>query len=390
MPTKVGSEVLIEREILKGDWTKKSIKTHSTNEESSIYFVTRRQPPQRLGESGEIGKAIFQSYNTLRSPLHAYQQSIRLGNSELGHVLQFEIEGNGNPWGALGLNSPDLALASGSIQRGVIEFANTRIPIEIPMCQLNELLEVGPTHHLIRSVPNSSSPSGVFEIYPINDDKDSIGTDRLIWNADAKKQNSLLSIATHKGVPKGNTSLEELNSIRQSSNTLFYSKNMRWTSEKILSTVTQNPILGGRSWLSLGHQDQRVQFAFCLWSNSTFGMLIHWSIGQRTQTGRSTTQVSAIKAIPSPDFRQLSDKQLELAKCRLTQFQSKSLSPACQAHVYEVRKQLDDAIIEILGLPDEAKLAIDQLQFLWCSEPSVHGNNKQALKKWKKINGYKM
>ena len=377
---KSDKQVLIEREILKGDWTKKSPNSEASKVAPSIYCVTLRQPPQRLGESGEIGKAILRSFDSLRMSSQANQQPICLGESELGHVCRLETQGKGVPWGVLGSNSPDLAFASISIQRGVIDFANQQCRIKIPMCTIEDLFEVGPTHHSIGSKPGSSSPSGVFEIYPIIGAADSIGKDRLMWGADATNQKSLLVNSTHKGIPKGDSTHEGLNSIRQTSSTLFYSRNMRWTSQKVLSSVTQHQNLGGRSWLSLQHEDNRVQSAFCLWSNSTLGMLVHWSIGQRTQTGRSTTQVNAIRAIPCPDFRQLSADKLTLASKLLISVQSNPLLPACQAHTDKVRCQVDDAVIEVLDLPDNVKTAIDQLRFLWCNEPSVHGNNRKALK----------
>lgn len=109
-------------------------------------------------------------------------------------------------------------------------------------------------------------------------------------------------------------------------------------------------------------------------------MICHWSKGQRTHNGRSRTQVNAVKSIHCPNFGELSDDKLNVASKFFTLVQSIPLRPACQAHVDEMRKRFDDLIFEILELPDEAKLAVDQLRNLWCNEPSVHGNNRQALK----------
>ncbi|MDE0309791.1 MAG: hypothetical protein OXI60_08185 [Acidiferrobacterales bacterium] len=239
-------QVLFDRHYQRGLIEKKSESTRSTKEVPSIFCVTLRDPPQRLGESGEVAKAILRSYESMRVSLQTHQRPIRLGKSEIGHIIRFETKGEGDPWDAIGLKSPELAFTCRSLQRGIVEFANEQYPFEIPMCTVDELFEVGPTHDLIGSTPDSSSPRGVFDIFPIIDDSDAIGRDRLMWSVDAKKQDSLLSIATHKGVPKNSASIKEVESVRKTCSTLFYNKNMRWTSQKLLSTITQQSYGGGQ------------------------------------------------------------------------------------------------------------------------------------------------
>ena len=355
-----------------------------TTEALSIYCVTLREPPLRLGEAGEIGKVILNSFNLLSISPHAHTQPIRLGKSELGHLFKFQHQCCGDPWSALGVTSADLAVASLSLRAGRLVFGGQNISLGISMCTLSELFEVGPTHDLIGSGPDSTAPRGVFTIYPVQGSADAIGIDRCIWHADAKKQNKLLSAATHKGIPKPEVEIEKLHSIRESTSTLFYCKNLRWTSQKLISTISTFPVLGGRTWVSLKQRDVRIQHAFCLWSNSTMGMLLHWSVGQRTQNGRSSTQVDAVKKILCPNFENLPNKKLDQASSLLQSLQTKPMLPACQAFIDSVRRAIDDAVVELLGLSEESKNVIDQLRYLWCHEPSIHGNNKEALALLKK------
>ncbi|MCY4656500.1 MAG: hypothetical protein OXC80_06765, partial [Gammaproteobacteria bacterium] len=55
------------------------------------------------------------------------------------------------------------------------------------------------------------------------------------------------------------------------------------------------------------------------------------------------------------------------------------LLPACQAHRDPVRKEIDVAVIRMLGLSKDAISELAKVRWLWCNEPSVHGNNKEAL-----------
>ncbi|MCY4204355.1 MAG: hypothetical protein OXE92_01365 [Bacteroidetes bacterium] len=101
--------------------------------------------------------------------------------------------------------------------------------------------------------------------------------------------------------------------MRQFRSTLFYARNMRWTSQALLAAVTNYPGMGGRAWTSLQHEDERICKSFALWANSTLGFLVHWTQGQRTQSGRATNQIKALAQIPCPRLDQLPEDRLDQA-----------------------------------------------------------------------------
>ena len=154
---------------------------------------------------------------------------------------------------------------------------------------------------------------------------------------------------------------------------------MRWTSQALLAAMTKHDTMGGRAWTVLESDDIRVCKAFALWANSTLGMRVHWTQGQRTQAGRSTTQIGALGQMPCPRLDELDEKNLNRAENRFDELASSQLSPACQAHADEARRKIDSAVVKMLGLPKSAKDTVAALRSLWCSEPSVHGQNKQAV-----------
>ena len=214
----------------------------------------------------------------------------------------------------------------------------------------------------------------------MRDEADSIGNDRALWHADCKIQRQLIVLPTDKGVvPAGVGSEAERATMRQYKSTLYYARNMRWTSQALLAATTKRPAMGGSSWTTLSHADERVRKAFALWANSTLGMMVHWTQGQRTQTGRSRTQVNAIKKTPCPRLDKLETEELNEAATAFDAVASQVLLPACQAHADEVRIAIDEAIVRLFGWEESALHIIADLRALWCREPSVHGNNKKAL-----------
>ena len=209
---------------------------------------------------------------------------------------------------------------------------------------------------------------------------DAIGRDRALWSVASKLQKRLLVGPTHKGVsPAGVGSPADREEMRARKSDLFYSRNMRWTSQALLAASSVAPLMGGRAWTTLAHSDPRVKRACALWVNSIFGMVVHWTQGQRTHAGRSTAQIDALKQIPAPRLDLLDAAALERATALFEELQTLLLAPACRAHADPTRAAIDEAVVSFLGLPQEAIDAASRLRLLWCSEPSVHGWNRKAL-----------
>ena len=166
--------------------------------------------------------------------------------------------------------------------------------------------------------------------------------------------------------------------MRRYQSTLFYARNMRWTSQALLAATTQRSTMGGRAWTTLEHKDARVQKAFALWTNSTFGMVVHWTQGQRTHTGRSTTQIGALKQIPCPRLDRLKDAALNQAAADFDLLAETDLLPACQAHRDQARVAIDESVIRMLELPSQAIATIATLRWLWCNEPSVQWREPES------------
>jgi len=143
--------------------------------------------------------------------------------------------------------------------------------------------------------------------------------------------------------------------------------------------------MGGRAWASLQHEDEHLCKCFALWANSTLGFLIHWTQGQRTQSGRSTAQMKALSNIPCPQLDLIPAHKLKHASMVFDELSKEKFRPACQAHTDPVRKKIDHVVAEMLGIDSNPTAEmVRTLRWLWCNEPSVHGQNRKAVALLKK------
>ncbi len=344
-----------------------------------IRCATLYDAPTRMGEAGEIARAIISVAEAVDQP--GTTLPIHIGNDEIGQIIALEVDGAGCPWSAVGVTHDSIATLAHELSRGRLRgLDDERYDVPVEMTTVGDLFDVGPTHHLIGHV-KGKEPIGAFEFSALGKAAGQTGRDRALWSASSNTQTTILTQPTHRGAaPKGIGSDDERKDMRRKRSTLFYARNMRWTSQKLLAATTRQRVMGGSAWTSLSHSKPAVRAAFALWANSTLGLIAHWTQGQRTHAGRSRTQVGALKKIPCPKLDELNDDALEFVEGEISELQALTLRPANQAHADDNRKKIDAAVVRMLGWPDEALEVVSDLARLWCAEPSVHGDNKAAVK----------
>ena len=344
-----------------------------------IRCATLYDAPTRMGEAGEIARAIVAVAESIDQP--GATLPVYVGGDEIGQITTLEVDGAGRPWSAVGVTGDSIATLAHELSRGRLRgLDEERYDIPVKMASVDDLFIVGPTHHLIGHI-KGREPIGAFEFHNLSEAAGLPGRNRALWSADNKAQTTVLTQPTHKGAaPKGVGTDGDRKEMRRQAGTLFYARNMRLTSQKLLVAKTNSPAMGGRAWTTLQHDDSRVRSAFALWANSTLGLIVHWTQGQRTQKGRSTAQIGALKKIPCPKLDELEEEALEFAASAIGEIEALALQPANRAHADDHRQQIDAAVIRMLGWPDEALEVVSDLRKLWCAEPSVHGGNKAAVK----------
>ena len=360
-------------------------RTSGDRSSARINCITLHEPVTRMGEAREIGRLITDSVRD--GDASSTQRPFHVGDTEIGNVYVLEKQSDGSPWSALGVIHRDLARTAECLTKGSFKFLSSKHEISLGMTTIEELFDVGPSHdsigHLRPPPPppkNGRKPDtrGAFELSEVINENDAIGEDRSLWAAYSKTQTTLNVLPTHKGVPIPG---RNHNAMREQSGRLFYARNMRWTSQALLSACTEIEVMGGSSWTSLGHKDIRVRCAFALWANSTFGILVHWTQGQRTQAGRARVQVRALGKIPCPRFDKLPDAALDHAREIYLRLEATQLMAACKARHDPARHTLDAMVIDFMGMSGILSDDLAKLRCLWCDEPSVYGGGKPVRRK---------
>lgn len=335
---------------------------------SPIHCATLYCHPAGTGEAGEVARAMSSALNRMKES-GAETYPIIIG-SEAGHIYKMMPDGRGSPWSPLGVMDMRLARAAIHAARGrFCPLDGASVPFAARMAPMREVFGIGPTHHMIGHRPGKL-PLGAFEIV------DGRGADMFMWTASSKRQTGLVMEPTHTG-RAGSGPGADRERMRQQSSTLFYTRRIGWNGQRLLAASTAKPCMGGNAWTALMHDDTRVLRAAALWFNSTLGMLVHWTQGQRTQSGRSNTEMRALKEIPCPRFCELDGHILDAASDAFAALSECALLPASRSYEDPVRREIDVAVCSMMGLPGGALAEMCIMRNIFCREPTVGGQGRR-------------
>ena len=162
-----------------------------------------------------------------------------------------------------------------------------------------------------------------------------------------------------------------------------YNSDLRFNSQSLAVAMTERKCIGGRAWPSVIFENPDHEYAFALWSNSTLGLLLHWWVSNKTQSGRGTTTVTGIPRIPTLDVRALTAEQHERAREAFERLRDERFLPFDQIDEDPAREALDRAlVVDVLGLPESLCAPggpLDLLRRKLAAEPQIHGGKRSRV-----------
>lgn len=333
---------------------------------AGIGYVSLDMPFRSAMEASETARVVWQQ---TRQAKIGDAGELQIGGDRAG---SWAILPHSYVWGAAGSEGlVGIVATAAEMIEGKLSVAGKEV-CQFPVKPLGEVFEIGPTHHRIGHLAGKEQ-IGAFELHPLDPQNPHRSShDFALWAANSKTQTTILELPTHYGIEHDKAKTQ---AIRSTASNLFYQRNIRWTSQKILAAVTEAKCLGGSAWASLQGEDEAAELAFAVWANSIFGFVSHWHQAGRQQAGRSRNQIKDTKRILVPDFansalRTRAKHHLPKQHHLLTL----QLARANQADTDPNRQALNQAAADILGIPEEHRdFIIADLSDRWVKEPSVAG-----------------
>ncbi len=391
----------------------------------ALFAILETQPVSPVASeliAEEITRAIRSGGVRRLEDISLGGTAIKLGDTSAGQLIDCPLPDSG-PWTMAGIDDVSLAQSAYHLTRGSIALADS--PRDdwpaVRVTNVGSISQTGPYHLDIYQNTATGLPRGPFDI--ISPPDVAVPTYPVLWAHNAKAERNLViepdAEGQIKAVSEKYRSHIESQARRQHGYTkevldkrmegvvtdrvrdaeddlrqnalriwstatrTHYNPDLRFNSQSLIVAMTERKCIGGRAWPAVIFEDEEQEYAFALWCNSTFGLLMHWWTSNKTQSGRGTTTVTSIPNIPTLDTRALSADQHAAARDAFYAMRDLRFLPFDQIDEDPARAELDRRlIIDVLGLPAslcESGGPIDLLRRKLAAEPQIHGGKKTRV-----------
>ncbi len=290
---------------------------------------------------------------------------VMVGDQLVGEMLSASHRTNDYGWSAVRLSDASVAQTAYMLSVSQIWLPGIAEAEDLKTVPLNKVGKMGLYNlDIIGPVPRgpfdkvSASPTAT---YP------------SLWNHNAKNETRIVCEPDSQLIVRQGME-DKAALVWGTASHAHLSLDFRLNSQPLAVAYTEDETIGGRAWPNVIFDDERFDFTFAVWANSTLGLLSYWWHAGRQQPGRAVPSIRSLESLPIPDLRNLSDDQHATAEQIFDDFGDLDLKPAYIADADRNRAVLDQLVIcKLLGFDKEIYEGVRRLAAKWCAEPSVHG-----------------
>ena len=290
---------------------------------------------------------------------------VMVGDELVGEMLSASYGANGDAWSAVRLSDASVAQAAYALSNSRLWLPGIAQAMQLKTAPLDEVGKMGVVDRDI----NGPAPRGPFDKAAASP----TATYPSLWNHDAKKETRIVCEPDSQLIVRQGMEDTAANIWRTASRA-HLNRDFRLNSQPLAVAFTEDATIGGTAWPNVIFDDERCDYTFAVWGNSTLGLLNFWWHSSRQQPGRARITIRLAESLPILDLRALTDEQQAIAGRIFDEFRDRELMPAYLADADRNRARLDKRVIcDLLDFDLGVYEGVRRLAAKWCAEPSVHG-----------------
>ena len=317
-------------------------------------FVNLWRNPDSVLDAHRVAQAV-----TSTTPAKLEETGTALlsvNNQHVGELVSIpESKIVGRQWIGLQFSRADvIRSALRLLENGEVWIAGESTTATIPLCQLDELGEIGPDR---RDMWDGFARTEAVTAYPLIADHNTEQRKRLVTGPDTY----LAPLAKHRPGRR----LKPIDQLWPKAGRLFVAERLRLNTTRIVAMRSETKALSNVWWpINIG--DISIEKALTVWLNSSLGLLTILTRRTSTEGGWVAVKKADLETLPVPDVRALSASQREHLSNLLDQLANSDFERLPAMSQCPARKALDDGLSRALGLP-----SLETLRVLLASEPVV-------------------
>ena len=331
-----------------------------------IQFISLARRAQGLEHAAAITGASTEVGTVRRIEDGPYGGTpLMVGDEKAGEMLTVPQDKDGAPWAAVRLADCSLAQTAYALTNSRLWLPGFVKAVELKTYNLSEVGKLGLVHRDI----TGPAPRGPFDKAASSP----TATYPALWNHNASKEKRIIcepdsQLLVRQGME--NKAAE----VWTTASRAHLNIELRFNSQPLGACLTERISIGGRAWPNVVFENERYEYAFAVWCNSTLGLLSYWWHASLQDSGRGVVTIRAAETLPILDLRALTHAQLDTARDIFDQFRALDLKPAYLADRDPNRALLDRRVLcDMLAFGEDVYEGVRLLAAKWCAEPSVHG-----------------
>lgn len=337
--------------------------------EQKINFISIKERPKKFEHASETAKRILAARNTRKLGDGPFGGTpLNVGEDLVGEMLTAHAPQVGEAWACVRIKDFSLAQTAYALSRSKLWLPGAANAEDLSTAPLNLVGERG-----IYSVNIVGAPPAPFEKMGPSP----TATYPCLWSHNAQEEKRMVcrpdcQVRAIQGRE------DRASDVWKTASRCHLNRDFTFGSQPLAVAFTERKTLGGRAWPNIQFQDEKLDYAFTVWGNSTLGLLLYWWHANRQQPGRGIITISNVKNLPILNLRALSAEQLKTAQQIFDDFSQREFQPAYIADADPVRALLDKRVVcDLLGFGNTIYQGVRELAGKWCAEPSVHGGKKR-------------
>lgn len=285
--------------------------------------------------------------------------TIRSESGKLGEIITMPPASEQDNWTGALFAQTELLRTFWKLKQGTLIVPGVKTSLEIPLCKLGSLGELGYDRR------------DIHDAFVVSDEDWS--PYKAFWD---HKANKVLSIGQKpnanllaRSEAAKDRKLKDADKVWGKSGKILLVERVRTNTHRVLSVGFDTNVLGNTWWAFSSEKiELKHQKALLLWLNCTLSMLLFFAKRVVTEGAWMQMKKPAWASMPVLDVHSLPAKQINSLAKAYDNISKKDLEALCKLDVDPVREAIDGAISSALGLPD-----LKPLRELLSREPGLSG-----------------
>lgn len=337
-------------------------------------FICLHRRPASVLEAREIANQIY-----LLGDIRRLEDGItggdpvKIGRETVGYAMDAPLPDAEEGWPVCRVKDLGVVQAAHQLANGILRLPRQLKPLSIPICRLSDIAKTSPG-------PLNIHGTGGRGGFDIEEGCPETADYPCLWHVDSDIQVTMQTEPDAHALPRPNKEKRIADIMAVNSRT-HYNQAMRFTASSLAVLFTEQKTIGVNTLPNVRFPDEKYEYAWALWGNSTLGLLCHWIQCGKQQQGRGILGRETLRALPTLDVTRLSPAQLAAAEQIFHELKREEFYPFNEMVWDAVRHRLDRRLLsEVLGFSEvthrEVHEGIALLRAKLCAEPSIDGGKK--------------